>query len=192
MGCELVRDAVTHPTIGRFVRQAMLDEIAPTLDAEGATEFAEAVLERFHNPFIKHALIDITLQATMKMRVRVVPTIQRYVARTGRVPQSLAFGFSAFLLFMQGHTQAARREHGLSVPADDHAADLKQRWERIPTDADGPVGEFVWSVCRDTTLWGTDLTSIPGFCEAVADHLWRARALGVGAALEHHLSMTVA
>lgn len=192
MGCELVRDAITHPAIGRFVRQAMLEEIAPTLDADGAAEFAEAVLERFQNPFIMHALIDITLQATMKMRVRVVPTIQRFVSRTGQVPQSLAFGFAAFLLFMQGQCQATRREHGLTVPADDHAAHLKTLWERIPADADAPVGEFVWSVCRDSALWGTDLTLVAGFCEAVADHLWRARSLGVGAALDHHLSTTVA
>ena len=76
MGFQIVRDAITQPSLARYVRGVMLDEIAPTLDVEGAAEFAEAVLDRFRNPHIRHALIDITLQATMKMRVRVVPSIE--------------------------------------------------------------------------------------------------------------------
>ena len=191
MGCETVREAITQPAISRYVRRVMLEEIAPTLDVEGAEEFAEAVLDRFRNPYIRHALIDITLQATMKMRVRVVPSIERYVARNGRVPQSLAFGFAAFLLFMQGRFQASRRAQGLAVPADDQSARLRGLWAGVPDDASAPVGELVWSVCRDTSLWGADLTEMPGFCEAVADHLWRIRAQGVGEALEHHLASTV-
>jgi tagaturonate reductase len=191
MGCETVREAITHPSLSRFVRQAMLDEIAPTLDVEGADEFAEAVLDRFQNPYIRHALIDITLQATMKMRVRVVPVIVRSITRTGRVPQSLAFGFAAFLLYMQGTFQASRRERGLSVPVDDQAARLHSLWQRAPVDLTGSLGELVWTTCRDATLWGADLTTLPGFHQAVAEHLSRARAQGIAAALEYHLATPV-
>ncbi len=192
MGCETVREAITQPALARYVHRLMLEEIAPTLDVEGAAEFAEAVLDRFRNPHIRHMLVDITLQATMKMRVRVVPSIQRYAQRNGRVPQSLAFGFAAFLLFMQGRFQALRREQGLPVPADNHGAKLHDYWAGMPDDANAPVGEMVSSICRDTTLWGADLTGIPGFCEAVTDHLARMRAQGVGEALDHHLASVVA
>jgi tagaturonate reductase len=188
MGCETVREAITQPALSRFVRRAMLEEIAPTLNVEGAKEFAEAVLDRFRNPHIRHALIDITLQATMKMRVRVVPSIQRYVANNDRVPQSLAFGFAAFLLFMQGRFQASRRDQGLAVPPDDQSARLRTFWDGFPEDASAPVGELVWAICRDAALWGADLTAVPGFCEAVSDHLWRIRSEGMGEALEHHLA----
>jgi tagaturonate reductase len=188
LGCETVLDAISQPSIHRFVRGAMMDEIAPMVEAEGAVEFAEAVLDRFQNPFIRHALIDITLQATMKMKVRVVPIAQKYIERTGNVPQSLAFGFAAYLLFMQGRYQAHRREQGLSVPADDQAEKLKSLWGNVADDTSLPVGEVVWAICRDSALWGIDLTTLPGFCEAVADHLWRMRTQGMGAALEHHLT----
>ena len=191
MGCETVLDAMSQPALGRFVRHAMLDEIAPMLEAEGATEFGEAVLDRFRNPFIKHALIDITLQATMKLRVRVVPMVERNIERTGRVPQSLAFGFAAYLLFMQGRFQASRREQGLSVPADDQGAKLQSFWMGMPDRGDAAVGELVWTIFRDTALWGTDLTALSGFTEAVADHLWRMRAQGMAEALDHHLASSV-
>ena len=188
MGCATVRDAMTQPSISRFVRRAMLEEIAPYLDVEGAENFAEAVLDRFRNPHIRHALIDITLQATMKTRVRVVPAVQRYVERTGSVPQSLAFGFAAFLNLLQGSFHASRRESGLPVPADDQAAPLLTLWKAFPDGASAPVGELVFEACRNRALWGADLTSIDGFPEAVADHLWRMREHGMASALEHHLA----
>jgi tagaturonate reductase len=191
MGCETVLDAMSQPALARFVRHAMLDEIAPMLEAEGAAEFAEAVQDRFRNPFIRHALIDITLQATMKMRVRVVPIVERNITRTGRVPQSLAFGFAAYLHFMQGRFQALRREQGLSVPADEQGGKLQSYWASMPDDSRAPTGELVWTIFRDTALWGIDLTALPGFTEAVADHLWRIRAEGMTDALDHHLASSV-
>ena len=186
LGCETVLDAMNTPTIARFARNAMLDEIAPTLNVEGAAEFAEAVLDRFRNPFIRHALIDITLQATMKIRVRVVPSIERAVARTGTVPESLAFGFAAFLLFMQGRLQSDRRSAGLSVPVDDQASRLHSSWLAIPDD----TRELVRTICSDTVLWGTDLNAVGGFTDAVAGHLQRMRSAGMSAALEHLLQTT--
>ncbi|MES2180292.1 MAG: tagaturonate reductase [Gemmatimonadota bacterium] len=191
MGFELVRDAINDPSIGKFVYHAMHTEIAPTLNVEGADAFADAVLDRFRNPFIKHALFDITLQAVMKTRVRIVPTIQRYIAEKGEVPQSLAFGFAAFLLFAQGKRQAERKAQGLKVPADDQIAQLQAHWEGFPEDASAPVDGLVEAVCRDATLWGVDLTQQPGFCEAVAQHLSRMRTQGMRVALEHHIEASV-
>ena len=190
MQFETVRDAITNPALGRFVHQAMLEEIAPALDVEGTNEFAEAVLDRFRNPHIRHALIDITLQATMKMRVRVVPSIQRYVARHGRVPQSLAFGFASFLMYMEGRFQASRRQQGLAVPADDQADRVQAFWNGFPEDTCAPVDELVRAACRDVSLWGTDLDQVPGFCAAVADHLHRIRSKGTASALDHHLALS--
>ncbi|HEX6063207.1 MAG TPA: tagaturonate reductase, partial [Longimicrobiales bacterium] len=73
-GCETVADAVNDAKVGAFLRHVLLQELVPSVDAKGAAIFAHHVLERFANPFIRHELIDITLQQTMKMRVRVVPS----------------------------------------------------------------------------------------------------------------------
>ena len=63
------------------------------------------MLLRFANPFIRHALIDITLHATTKMRVRVVPSIVQYAGATRPTADALAFGFAAYLAFMRGDIQ---------------------------------------------------------------------------------------
>jgi tagaturonate reductase len=177
-GCETVLEAVRHPLVGPFLRSAMLDEIVPTLDAPGAEAYALAVLDRFANPFVRHTLIDISLQQTMKLRVRVVPTIAKYADRNGRAPECLAFGFAAYLLFL-------REGRGL---ADDQAEQVRAHWGTAWDDADdGALAELVRAVCGDASMWGTDLNAVPGFAAAVASSLARMRRDGVPAALEAHL-----
>jgi len=187
LGCETVRDAVRHPSLGRLVRTAMLDEIAPVVEADGAEAFGVEVLARFANPHIRHALVDVTLQGTMKLRVRVIPAIVRYVQRTGAVPASLAFGFAGFLHFMRGELHRARRDAGAPLPADDHAAALREPLAAADVDRE-TLERTLRQLGRDERLWGTDLTALPGFLEAVTDHLWRIRTLGVRDAIDHHLA----
>src|SRR5262249_53208575 len=111
-GHATVHDAVSDERMAAFIRRAIFDEILPTLNAPHAEAFARQVLERFANPYVHHSLIDITLQATTKMRVRVVPSIRAYVEQFGRAPAALAFGFAAYLLYMRGDLQGERRAAG--------------------------------------------------------------------------------
>jgi tagaturonate reductase len=178
-GCETVLDAVRHPVVGPFLQRAMLDEIVPTLDAPGSEGYARAVLDRFANPYVKHALNDISLQQTMKMRVRVVPTIVRYAERMVRVPASLAFGFAAYLRMVH---------EGLGL-ADDQAERVRGHWSRFGAESEPDVAR---AVCGDAELWGTDLSRVPGFTAAVAGALVRMRRHGVAAALEAQMSAPAA
>jgi tagaturonate reductase len=168
-GCETVLDAVRHPRVGPFLNGVLLDEIVPTLEAPGSEGYEHAVLDRFANPHVRHALQDISLQQTMKMRVRVVPTILRHAERTGRAPLSLAFGFAAYLRFVH-------ERRGL---ADDQADRVRAHWPE-----DRSESATAAAVCADTELWGADLAAVPGFVDAVAAALVRMREQGVAAALE--------
>ena len=183
-GCDTVLDAMRHEVVSRFIRRAMLEEIVPSLDVPSAASFARETLDRFANPSIRHALIDITLHATMKMRVRIVPTILASAERTGRVPESLAFGFAAYLLFMRGDIQQERRRAGLGVPADDGAERLAAAWKAAGSDHLA----LARAIGSDVSLWGTDLTAIPDFVESVAEHLGALERDGAVAALDAHLS----
>jgi tagaturonate reductase len=198
-GQEIVGEAVADAAVGALTRRLLFDEIAPTLRAPGAAEFAAQVLDRFANPFVRHALWDITLQGTMKMRVRNVPTLLAYVERTGAVPPSLAFGFAAWLRLMRGDLQAQRRAAGLPVPHDDAADALAAHWTALrgftaPGAVDGTrrldsadAADLVHAVCADESLWGTDLSRVDGFCAAVAAHLVQILTIGPAAALDAHL-----
>lgn len=183
-GCRTVREAVTDPRLGPWLRGVLFDEIVPSVEVPGADGFAREVLDRFANPYVEHALWDITLQSTMKVRVRLVPTIQAFAARTGHAPRGLALAFAGYLAFVRGDLHAARRAAGLPVPADDAAAAVRTRWLDAGDDEAGTTS-FVRDVCADRALWGADLTTIPRFVEMVTEALLRLRADGVAAALDN-------
>jgi tagaturonate reductase len=177
-GCTTVADAVGDARVGAFLRHVLFNELVPSVDAEGTSFFAHHVLERFANPFIRHELFDITLQQTMKMRVRIVPTITEYAAQFGTTPPSVAFGFAAWLLFMR--TEPSQRP-------DAHAEHVRTYWREYT--AAQPLAR---AVARDAGLWGTDLTSVPGFAEAVAESLEAMMRDGVKEALDAHLAARAA
>ena len=187
-GLETVCDAVADDRVGRFMRRAVFEEIVPSVDVPDAGTFAREVFQRFSNPYIRHALIDITLYGTAKMRVRVLPSIVAYAERTGRAPTSLAFGFAAFLAFMRGEIQTERRASGLSVPDDPEGARIREAWHAVELHSDDAIADLARATCADDDLWGTDLSAIPDFADAVADDLVRIVNHGVIAALDDHLT----
>lgn len=186
-GFETVQEAVEDERVGAFTRTTLFDEIVPTLEADGAVEFARAVLDRFANPFIRHALLDITLQATMKMRVRVVPTILAYVREKGTVPEGIAFGFAMFVLLMRGDLQERARAAGHHVPRDDQAEHFQALWSATG-DENADLGKLVQRICADRGLWEADLAALPGWTEAVTGHLIRGHREGPSAALDAFLA----
>lgn len=185
-GCTTVREATEDERVGRFLRRVMLEELVPALALPGAESFARRVLDRFANPCIRHQLVDITLHGTAKMRVRVVPSILDHVARTGRAPRLVAFGFAAWLAFMDGRFHEARRAAGQAMPDDLEGARVRAAWARHGDD----VAALVQHVASDMELWGTDLRAVPGFTDLVTTALAAIRTDGAAAALDAHLDET--
>jgi tagaturonate reductase len=133
-------------------------------------------------------LIDITLHGTSKLRVRVIPSILQYHARTGRVPSSLAFGFAAHVALLRGELQTERRTLGLAVPDDSEGDRIRTAWRGINLFSESAIAELAKSVCADSSLWGTDLSEVEGFSEAVAEHLVRIIRQGVESAMDYYLT----
>lgn len=189
-GLETVREATEDALVGQFMRRAILDEIVPSLDVPDAEAFAREVLQRFANPYIRHSLIDITLHATTKMRVRVVPSVVQYTQRTGQTPEALAFGFAAHLAFLRGEVQVERRAAGLPVPEDRDGDRIRAAWSRLEHGSERGLRDFTRDVCRDATLWGSDLSKLRGWCGLVSDNLLRIVDYGMRPALEQHLGVS--
>jgi len=178
-GCETVSGAMRDSQIGPFVRTAILEEILPTLDVPDGAKFAGEVIERFENPYIAHALMDITLHGTAKMKVRVVPSILSYCAAEGRPPANLTFGFAAHLVFLRGEIHTARAAARLSVPADSAGERIRSAWRT----AGAGSAAMVNAICADAELWGTDLTALPRFAQTVSENVRSILERGVRSAL---------
>ncbi len=177
-GFETVYDCMQDKAMSAFIQDVMLQEIEPTLllgTKSQNRQFALDVLDRFRNPFTAHRLLSITLQATAKMKMRNVPTFFSYAAKFRTVPDLLAKGFAAYLLFMRathyekGSYFGSRRGEPYLIQ-DDQSAFFYQAWKNVQP-GEASLQNFVRDVCQNTTLWDKDLTQLPNFVEAVSKHL---------------------
>ncbi len=174
-GLRFVIDMMNDPLMSQFVEGVMRQEIAPCLEMDAAvvTDYIDLVLDRFRNPFLKHALLDITLQSTMKMRYRVLPLLETYCRKLGKLPPLMCVGFAAYLRFMKPEIAENGKFRGKigdrQYPInDDAAAFYRQAYEKLHPEEAGSVREFVRYVGAATALWGSDLTALPGFVDTVA------------------------
>lgn len=100
-GLETVKDCLDDPTMSEHLKRCVFDEIIPTLDLprDELLSYANSVVERFSNPYIKHYLSAIALNSVSKFKVRVLPSILEYIKRFGKMPETLLFAFAKLIEF---------------------------------------------------------------------------------------------
>ena len=188
MGFVTVKQAMEDTAFSRFIEQLMMEEIIPaitsdTVSAADGRQFAGQVLDRYKNPFIEHQWLSISLQYSSKMKMRNIPVLQQYYQKTGATPQHMALGFAAYLLFMKSVKNADGSFSGNAggktyLINDDKAAALYELWGIDNTN------NFVQKVLENTQLWGTDLTALPGFGQAVTAAISSIQQEGMLAAVQ--------
>ena len=157
-GLTIVRDAVLDADFAAFIRSTLEKEVLPTIAQPRAEldAYAASVLERFANPYIDHRLLSICLNSVSKWRARILPTALD-CAKLGLPAPRLAFSLAALIALYKAHPD---------VMQDDPAA------------LDCLIHRDVPDNLRMQSLWGMDLTEIPGFAAQVED--WFARIQGHG------------
>ena len=179
-GIDTVGEAVNDPAIGKFVHDFVFDEVNPTIDLpqDQMTAFANSVIERYRNPYIRHELMSIALNSTTKFKTRLLPTLTDYVRITGGLPQHLIFSFAALVLFHRGK----RGEEDIKL-ADDLA--YLAKWKELWDGFDGDYVKLAKSALGWTEAWNTDMNGIhPEITETVAKYLKAMCEKGMRAAVD--------
>lgn len=172
-GFETVCDAMEDPEMSGFISALMQDELAPAIPypvaPEQALEFSNKVLDRFRNPLIRHQWLSISMNYTLKLQMRVIPVLLYYYKNFPGVPQKIAFGFAAYIRFMNaGKMDGAY--FGISAGKryrmdDEWAEYYSGLWSNHNAD------EVVLLALSNSELWNSDLSQLPGFVDSVQDHL---------------------
>jgi len=173
-GHNIVLDFMNDPVFKNYLHTLLYKEVIPTLPlpTEELEQFAHAVEECFANPYIKHKLLDISLNSCSKFTARCLPSLLEYVKKNNALPKLLTFSLAAFIKFYQ-----IAEENGAYYGVRDN--------EKYPVKDDAAVLEFfakTWKtgtpqqvaheVLANTALWnGQDLTKISGLEQAVAQWL---------------------
>ena len=164
-GLATVGDVMADDLFRDFLRAEMYEEIFPTigLPEEELRAFADQVEERFRNPFVRHSLDSIALNAVSKFAARLLPVVNAHADRGGPLPRRIVLALAALLWTYSGKAPAA------------------------PVDAEETIARFagvlepggVERALGDQETWGQDLTRVPGLLDLVRADLERLRTDGV-------------
>ncbi len=173
-GKDIVRDCMEDSVLSEFIRQTIFEEIIPTLTLPQSEleSFANSVLERFHNPFIDHRLLDICLNSVSKWKARVLPTMTDYYKKYDRLPSRIVFSFAALMAFYC--STDLREDHLVGRRGSEEYA-IKDSIEVLQFFAANygrlSTGELVEQFAGAGGFFGEDLTAYPGFAKTVASLL---------------------
>lgn len=194
-GLDTVGEMVEHPVLGRYTREVIFKEIIPAADYDEAmlNEYANDVVERFENPYIKHYLLSILLNSTSKFKARVLPTILDYTRRNGLLPLKLSFSLAALLALYQGSIEGSTMKFRVKdkdfLLQDDLATlELMQvAWKTCDQSSES-ILTLVRHVFAQTSVWGQDLNNVTGLAERVASDLHAIIHEGIEKAIERSFS----
>ena len=177
-GLDTVKECVEDPEVGAFVKKVMYEELMETLNLPKPElqAFADSVVERFVNPYVKHFVTSIMLNSFPKYKTRDLPGLKTYLERKGELPKGLVLGLAGIITYYKG----GFRGDVEIVPNDDAAIIelLKNLWSA------GDVRNVAEGVLAAEFIWGEDLNAIPGLTDMLSADLALIQAEGMRAAVK--------
>lgn len=171
---DTVQQAMEDDISATFIAALMRNEIAPSIpyEIDKATKetFISKVLDRFRNPHINHHWKSITFNYSSKMQMRCIPLLINYYKHNQTAPPLFSLGFASYLYFMKAVKQTGKEYFGELngqpyLIEDEMAGKFYSLWQNKS------VGILVKEVLKDSSLWGYDLSGLPGFQKAVTENL---------------------
>lgn len=168
-GNDYVLESMQDQDVKDFMVKTVFDEIIPTLTLpkEELHSFADSVIERFENPYIKHALLSISLNSVSKWKSRCLPSFREYVEKFGKLPLHLTFSLAALLCFYRSDESA---DHGLTghrgedsykIMDDDSVLEFFRKNSKLPSR------EFVEAYLNNKEFFGEDLKKYKSLTDMV-------------------------
>ena len=168
-GIEKVRESLEDPVVGAFLKNAIFNEICPTLDLpeKELIHFSNDVLDRFKNPYLDHALLSISLNSISKYKTRVLPSVLEFIKRKKTLPRHLLFSLAALIVFYKGE----RNGEPIELADDPEVlAFFESNWAKV-TGSKESITQMVNLVLSNSNFWDQDLTKIEGVQNEVISSL---------------------
>lgn len=185
-GNDIVLQSMHDDLILNFIKGTIYDEVIPTLTLpkQDLLDFAEAVLQRFDNPYVKHAHLAISLNSVSKWRARCMPSFLDYIKNEGKLPAHLTFSLAALLAFYTGTEIREKALIGHRGEEEYQILDDAFVLQFFAANSSKDTKEFAHAVLANEEFWGQNLAAIDGVEELVVSYLSDIRELGMRAAME--------
>ena len=181
-GIDTVRETIEDELMGQYVKLFVYKEVVPTikLPKEEMQFFADSVLERYGNPFVRHELMSIALNSTTKYVTRILPTVLDFYKETNKIPTIAAFSFAALCVFYNGD------RNGTPINLQDNPEYLDM-WKNLWANVDGSqesIVNFVENLLAHEEIWGLNLNTLGNFKELVINGISSILTKGMKASIE--------
>lgn len=158
-GIETVGECLEDELLNRYLKENLFRYIIPVLgENDDNIAFANAVQERFANPYIKHMWKSISLNSVSKFTARVLPTITDYVQKNKTLPKPLVFSLACLIEYYKTN----------DVSDDKYAVEYIKN-------------HSVKDILSDTKLWNKDLSDM---FEFVAESIDKIHSDGIREAIK--------
>lgn len=162
-GIETVGECINDELICKYLKDNLFKYIIPVIgENDDNIAFANAVLERFANPYISHQLKSISLNSVSKFSVRVLPTMLDYKNMKDDYPKPLVFSLACLIEYYKTQT-----------PQDDETVMVYIKKNDVK------------AILSNTDLWGHDLSDM---LDSVEESLHKIYTVGIRKAVKWALS----
>lgn len=185
-GNDIVLESMKDETVFKFMKTTIFEEVIPTLTLpkQDLVDFAEAVITRFNNPYVKHALLSISLNSVSKWRARCMPSFLGYLELNKELPKCLTFSLAALMAFYKGTEIRDKALIGHRDGQEYQIMDDMAVLEFFVANSEKPSMEFASAFLSNEDFFGQDLTKIDGLVTAIAGYLDEISAKGMRKTLE--------
>ncbi|MGB4661635.1 MAG: tagaturonate reductase [Mobilitalea sp.] len=172
-GNDYVKESMQDAELGEFVNHTVYEEIIPTLDLprDDLLSFADAVKDRFENPFIKHSLLSISLNSVSKWKARCMPSFLEYIERFSKLPRHLTFSLAALMEFYQGIEIRGNALIGHRLGMEYEILDDIEVLEFFAEYSSKETQQYVTKFLSKIAFWDQDLTQIPNLTETMIKYI---------------------
>lgn len=181
-GIETVREAYDNLQVGNFMKELVYDEVLPVLDGseKELKKFANKILERFANPFIRHQWQSIALNAMSKWETRNLPSLLQFNEKHKMLPQKLVFSLAAMIAYFKGEA------NGEKYKVEDDKW-IKDFYRNAWAECDGrPIS--IYQLCEKVLgldkVWKQNLNHIPNLTITVSHYLFLITQVGMKKAVK--------
>lgn len=173
LGCDTLRDCMTHGRLRAFVGHAAYDELMPKGEdaRRAAAPCVIRCFERFENPLHKSPILQTCDRLLARFARGVLPLIRAWADENFEPPRLLSFALAATIMLYAGARPDGRGRYAVargneSQPIIDDP-DALGVFARLSHDMD--PASLAYAALADRELWdGSDLREIDGLEARVA------------------------
>lgn len=184
-GIDTVRETMEDPVMNKFVKEFIFNEVVPTINLphDDMVDFANSVLERYANPYVRHELMSIALNSITKYKTRILPSVEENLQK-GVFPKCALFSLASLICFYFGK----RGNETIALSDNPEFLELFAGYKAQYDGSKSSVEAIVKDFLGMESHWETNCLADEKVINYVSEYLYKILTYGMKATLEEFVN----